>query len=85
MKEQAAQSLRAVVNADGAVILDTYRGMISTLNSTGAYIWEALGRGDTVSSIVSQLATETGEQPETIEPDVQEFIDCLEANNLLPR
>ena len=74
-----------MVNRDGAVILDTCRGMISTLNSTGAYIWEALGQGDTVSSIVSQLATETGERPETIETDVQEFIHCLEVNNLLPR
>ncbi|WP_058186493.1 PqqD family protein [Terracidiphilus gabretensis] len=85
MMNQTPQTLRAVVNTDGAVILDTCRGEISTLNSTGAYIWEALRRGETVSLIVSRLATETGERPETIELDVQEFIHCLEEKQLLPR
>ena len=37
--------LRSVANADGAAILDTEAGQITTLNSTGALVWKALERG----------------------------------------
>jgi hypothetical protein len=78
-------NLRAMVSADGAVILDTNSGKISTLNSTGAYVWEALRRGDELGAIVSALSRETGEKPETIEIDVHQFVDSLREKQLLVR
>jgi len=76
--------LRAVVNQDGAVILDTKLGTISTLNPTGAYIWQALARGESVEAIAARLAHETGEQIDLVTRDVREFIDSLEEQQLFP-
>jgi hypothetical protein len=76
--------LRAITNQDGAVILDTKLGKVSTLNSTAAYIWRALERGENVGQIVGSLAQETGEDVDAIERDVQQFIDTLREQQLLP-
>jgi hypothetical protein len=75
--------LHAIVNADGAVILDIGNGKISTLNATGAFIWQALRRGDCTDVIISVLAKDTGEQAETIERDVREFVETLKESQLL--
>ena len=77
--------LRSVVNADGAAILDTEAGQITTLNSTGAFVWKALRQGEDVESIVAKLATETGKQIEGVRKDIQDFIDALRKLNLLSR
>jgi hypothetical protein len=79
------QRLRAVTDADGATILDTEAGKISTLNATGAKVWLALQRGDGLDAIVAELARETGEQTETVKRDVREFIEALKKQRLLPR
>lgn len=75
--------LRTVVNEDGAVILDTKLGTILTLNPTGAYIWQALVRGESLEAIVASLANETGEQIDLVKCDVREFIDSLKKQQLL--
>ena len=75
--------LRTIVNQDGAVILDTKLGKISTLNPTGGYIWQALEHGEGVEIIAANLARETGEQVGAVEHDVREFIESLRARKLL--
>ena len=75
--------LRTIVNQDGAAVLDTERGTISTLNTTGAYIWQALERGQREEDIVDQLARETGESPNTIRHDVKDFIASLRDQKML--
>jgi hypothetical protein len=77
--------LRSVANADGAAILDTEAGQITTLNSTGALVWKALERGQDVETIVANLACETGQQIEVVRKDMQAFIDALRKLNLLSR
>jgi hypothetical protein len=77
--------LKTIVNQDGAAILDATRGTISTLNSTGAYIWRALEVGEAVEDIVATLGRETGERPDTIRLDVDNFIAALREHNLLPQ
>lgn len=77
--------LRTIVTADGAVILDTKRGKISTLNPAGAYVWQALERGERVEAIAADLARETGEQVEILQRDVQNFIETLREQHLLVR
>ena len=54
--------LRSFANEDGTVILNTRLGTISTLNPTGAFIWQALKRGESLEAIAESLAQETGEQ-----------------------
>ena len=75
--------LRTIVNEDGAVLLDTKLGTISTLNTTGAYIWQALERGDSSETIATNLAHETAEQLDLVEQDVRQFIESLRAQKLL--
>jgi hypothetical protein len=76
--------LHAVTNEDGAVILDVAHGSISTLNPTGAYIWQSLHRGDSLATIISDLVRETGEEHILVERDVHEFAEELRKNQLLP-
>lgn len=76
--------ISTMVNRDGAAILDTKVGTISTLNPTGAYVWQALERGEDMEMITANLVRETGEQMDTVKNDVQEFIDALKKQHLLP-
>jgi hypothetical protein len=75
--------LHAVADQDGAAILDIERGSISTLNSTGAYIWQGLERGEPLETIVAHLVHETGEEMYVIERDVHEFIADLREKHLM--
>jgi hypothetical protein len=77
--------LHTVADSDGAAILDMERGLISTLNSTGAFVWQGLQRGETVSAIVKNLVHETGEKVTTVERDVVDFIESLKQQHLLQR
>jgi hypothetical protein len=74
---------RTITNQDGAAILDISRGKIATLNPTGAYVWQALERGDNLEAIVANLACETGGQVDTLKRDVREFVDALKKQHLL--
>ena len=74
-----------VVAQDGAAVLDIERGLISTLNSTGAYVWQGLGHGKTLETVIADLATETGEDARDIDRDVRDFVASLKVNRLLSR
>ena len=76
--------LRSVITQDGAAILDSQQGIISTLNATGAFIWQALARGESPEEVVSALARETNTAAEAIEPDVLAFIRDLKERRLHP-
>jgi hypothetical protein len=75
--------LHTVVDQDGAAILDIERGLISTLNPTGAYVWRGLERGETLETIVANLARETDEDALVVERDVHQFVESLKENHLL--
>ena len=75
--------LHTAANEDGAAILDVDRGEISTLNATGAYVWQALKRGQDVDTIVHDLARETGAETAVVDRDVRNFIESLKAKQLV--
>jgi hypothetical protein len=75
--------LHTVVDQDGGAILDVEQGQITTLNSTGAFVWQALQRGEAVESIVRTIIRETGEAALTVECDVRGFVQSLREKNLL--
>jgi Coenzyme PQQ synthesis protein D (PqqD) len=77
--------LKAVADQDGAAILDIERGLISTLNPTGAYVWQGLQRGESLETIIANLARETGEESLLVERDVREFVEDLKQKRLLPQ
>jgi hypothetical protein len=78
-------NLRSIVNEDGAVILDIGQGLISTLNPIGAYVWQGLQRGESLETIIANLARETGEESLMVERDVREFVENLKQKRLLPQ
>jgi hypothetical protein len=75
--------LHTVADQDGAAILDIERGLISTLNPTGAFVWQGLERGEPLETIIANLATETGGEPWVVERDVRAFVKSLRDNHLL--
>jgi len=76
-------NLRSIVDHDGAVILDIPNNAMSTLNSTGAYIWQRLQRGLLLNEIVSELARETGADEDLVAADVDEFMNQLKSKRLV--
>lgn len=74
---------QTVVDQDGAVILDIERGLVSTLNPTGAYVWQRLQRGQSLETIIANLALDTGEESLVVERDVREFVEDLQQKHLL--
>ena len=83
MADKEISHLRIVTNADGAAILDTKAGSISTLNPTGAHVWQALERGEDLETIAAGLARETGEHIAVVKKDLEDFINDLKRQHLL--
>jgi hypothetical protein len=76
--------LKIIVNEDGAAVLDTSLGTISTMNTAGAYIWQALERGECEEDIITDLVSETGALREVIERDMRDFLATLRDRDMLP-
>jgi hypothetical protein len=70
------------MNEDGAVILDMKAGTITTLNSTGTFVWRGLQYGDTREATARLLARETGEQIDLVTSNVRQFIAALKNKKL---
>jgi hypothetical protein len=78
-----APHIRSIVDHTGAVILDIPRNTMTTLDSTGAYVWERLQRGLQVDAIVRELAHDTGAEESLVAKDVDQFMDQLKSNHLV--
>lgn len=76
--------LQAAFDRDGGAILDVEAGTISTLNPTGAFVWQLLQQRQGATEIIAALAQETGEDPATVERDVRAFMEELKLKDLLP-
>ena len=76
-------NLKSIVDHDGAVILDISRNSMTTLDTTGAYVWNRLRKGLAVDAIVAELARDTGADQEMIAKDVDEFMDQLKSRHLV--
>lgn len=75
--------LRTIANENGAIILNTTTGELVTVNSTGAFIWQALARGDVLEIITANLASETGQKVDSLQHEVREFVDALRKHKLV--
>ena len=78
-----APHIRSIVDHDGAVILDIPRNTMTTLDCTGAYVWERLLRGLQVEAIVRELAHDTGVEEWAVAKDVEEFMEQLKSKHLV--
>jgi len=80
---QSIKQHRTIADQHGAVILDIAQGLVTTLNSTGSYIWQRLQRGEGVETIISSLAKETGVDAEVARCDVEGFLRSLQRHQLI--
>ncbi|MGC2548238.1 MAG: PqqD family protein [Silvibacterium sp.] len=76
-------NLRSIVDHDGAVILDISRNSMTTLNPTGAYVWERLQRGMLLDEIVAELARDTSADSTVVAVDVDAFMEELKSKHLV--
>jgi hypothetical protein len=76
-------NLRSIVDHDGAVILDIPRNTMTTLDATGAYVWQRLERGLRIDAIVAELARDTGADTGVIAKDVADFMEQLQGKHLV--
>jgi hypothetical protein len=78
-------TLRYVANNDGAAILDIEHGSITTLNPTGAFVWQGLDRGNNLDAIIADLSKDTGTDIAVVDRDVRAFADQLKQTHLMSR
>jgi hypothetical protein len=76
-------NVRSIVDHDGAVILDIPRNTMTTLDATGAYVWQRIERGVQLDSIVAELARDTGVDAAMIATDVADFMEQLKSKHLI--
>lgn len=76
-------SVRSVVRADGAVLMDTNSGLMFSVNHVGGFIWEQLGTGAGHQQIVELIAQQYDITSAEAQRDVNEFIAELERRHLL--
>lgn len=77
--------VRWIVNADGAVLLDTNSGSMFSLNATGGLMWKCLTEGYATEDIALYIASECGAQNEEVAVDLDTFLADLQARGLLNR
>ncbi|WP_345035023.1 lasso peptide biosynthesis PqqD family chaperone [Streptomyces sannanensis] len=70
---------------DGLALLDDRRGLVWTLNPTGAQVLRALLSGHTPEQAVRELAAEYGVVVSSVRRDVQELLVGLFASGVLVR
>jgi hypothetical protein len=75
--------LRSIVDHDGAVILDKSRNAMTTLDASGAYVWERLRRGLQVDAVIAELTHDTGADESVVTKDVLEFMEQLKSRHLV--
>ena len=78
-----ASHIRSVVDHDSAVILDIPRNAMTTLNPTGAYVWQRLERGLSLNDIVTELARDMHIDEAVVATDVDAFMEELKSKHLI--
>lgn len=70
-----ASGIRAAINGDGAVLLDSERGTLFSLNGLGATIWTAIERGGSHDDVLAVLVrTFPDVSLEALAQDLDEFM-----------
>jgi hypothetical protein len=78
-----APRLRSIIDQDGAVVFNSARNEITTLDAMGGFIWRQIELGLTQHEIVCRVAEETGVERLDVENDLQEFFRDLASRSLL--
>lgn len=75
--------LRTATSPDGAAILDIPRNQITTLNSTGAFVWDRLQQGLSIDQVIHDLAVDSQTDEFIVDREVRAFVEQLRLEQLL--
>jgi hypothetical protein len=78
-----SQHLRSTHSQDGAVVLDILHGQMYRLNVVGSRMIELLKHGRSETQIAEEISREFGADRQTVEGDLQEFLEYLQRHRLL--
>lgn len=79
-----AEHVRASVTNDGLVVLDIDKGEIFSANVIAARIWQGLVvDGKERRAVVESIVTEWGAAQESVEKDLDAFVETLVARQLV--
>lgn len=80
---QVSSSVKSTDTPDGVVLLDVHGGMCFPLDQVGTFIWKRLER-QLPPDVIAQEIVSTYQIPlQQASADVQEFVEQLQANQLL--
>jgi coenzyme PQQ synthesis protein D (PqqD) len=68
---------------DGAILMDMASGDCFELNRLGAEVWARLGKGESPTELVANVASSYGVAAATVQSDVQALLQVLTQNGLL--
>lgn len=80
---EIANSVRFVVDADRAFLLDIETGAAFTLNEFGARVWERLVARASLSAIASEISGASGVSLGAARDDLEIFLRTLVAKRLI--
>ena len=78
-----SESVRAMFNKDGGILLEINHGKMFSLNVVGSRILEMLQRGCSEGQIANEIRQEFGLTQDVAQEDVHEFLESLRKNHLL--
>jgi hypothetical protein len=82
-KMKISEHVRTTMTQDGAVVMNIKGGHMVTLNPIGSIIWQQLSDGRAPEPIADRLASEFGIEQAQALTDVNEFVQQLEAHQLI--
>jgi hypothetical protein len=83
VRTMIAAHVNAVVDGDGAILLDLAKGKYFSLNGLGAEIWQRLELGESVADIEAHIRRTRAVSTEAVGEDVTRFIEGLANAGLL--
>lgn len=70
---------------DGAIFLNSRRGIVFTSNQIGALIWQGLLARESLETITARISRQTGVLSDLVRRDAEQFVAELETQGFLFR
>jgi hypothetical protein len=76
-------AFRAYGDGSGGVLLDLDTSLYFGVNGVGALVWELIGSGNDVTSIINEMRGRFEQTPVDLSDDVLQFLNELEERHLI--
>ncbi|HJU81650.1 MAG TPA: PqqD family protein [Acidimicrobiia bacterium] len=76
-------AFRAYGDSSGGVLLDLETSLYFGVNAVGALVWELIGSGNEIATIVDEMYAKIDDPPEDLAEDVDQFLSELEERRLV--